>query len=63
MLTEILFFFIIIANGIDTAKSRYPIRLKHPQAPCAASALDEKSVVLQAKADAARAAPVVDGRF
>lgn len=27
MLTEILFFFVIIANGIDIAKSRYPIDL------------------------------------
>lgn len=56
------FFFIIIANGIDTAAGRYPIRLKYDSraAPCAA--LSEKSAVLQARADAARAAPVVGAR-
>lgn len=45
-------FFIIIANDVDIAKSRYPIRLKHPQEQLLARLrLLRETNALTAKAD------------
>lgn len=57
------FFFIIIANGISTPRQvGILLDLSTTQEPAPCAALSEKSVVLQARADAARAAPVVGAR-
>lgn len=59
----LFFFFIIIANGISTPRQvGILLDLSTTQEPAPCAALSEKSAVLQARADAARAAPVVGAR-